>query len=148
MKNWEGSDKLWMNFFDSIYYIVQLIFNFFRFLIIWGCDTKHNKKESFTFCIYLCRPENSDYILIHKQIFHCDRIFCYYWFKLQFIQYVYLLPPFLIRFFFFLYQTSNVDFESIQKYIFCCCCFSLLKTNKINSSINWMSNTYAEFDIR
>ena len=93
MKNWEGSDKLWMYFFDSIYYIVQLIFNFFRFLIIWGYDTIVYNFVS----IYDGRKTT---IIFTQTILHCDRIFfSYYWFKLQFIQYVYLLPPFLYRFF-------------------------------------------------
>ena len=60
-------------FFDSIYYIVQLIFNFFRFLITCGYDTIHNKKNRLRFVsIYVDRKAT---IIFTQTIFHCDRIF-------------------------------------------------------------------------
>lgn len=158
--HWKGPGSSWKIGKDQIncecIFLIQsiILFNWFsifiRFLIIWGYDTIHNKKRIvYILCLFmstgkqrLCSYTQTNFSLWSN--------FCYYWFKLQFIQYVYLLPPFLIRLFFFLVSDVKCRFRKHSKIFifFSAAVFSLLKTNKINSSINWMSNTYAEFDIR
>jgi len=121
--------------FDSIYYIVQLIFNFFRFLITCGYDTIHNKK--IVYVLYLFMSTGKQRLYSHKQFFTVIEFFLLL-IQITIYSICIFATPFSCLSFFFLYQTSNVEIENI---------FSLFKTNKINFSFNWMSNTYAEFDI-